>query len=245
MTDYYSYRPLGIPNYSRIPHLPTSRMGRGKHHLDWGQVRIATENSRDYKDLVIVQEKLDGANVGIAKKEGELICLSKSGHDCSISPHPLHHYFVKFVKYHEKRFKDLLKEGERICGEWMLIAHGTKYSLPHEPFVAFDYFTPENERLTYHNFLLKVLPFGFIIPRLLHLGQAINDKKILKILDADSSYHGALEDIEGMIWRVERNGKVDFLCKYVREGKKDGKYLDDNNLLFNELKPEFEFLKSL
>ena len=52
-----------------------------------------------------------------------------------------------------------------------------------------------------------------------------------------NGYHGAKELPEGAVWRVERNkatGKrgetkrvVDFLVKYVRSDKVDGKYLPD------------------
>jgi len=39
-------------------------------------------------------------------------------------------------------------------------------------------------------------------------------------------HHGALDPVEGAVWRVERNGKVDFLAKYVRPNKQDGKYFE-------------------
>ena len=44
--------------------------------------------------------------------------------------------------------------------------------------------------------------------------------------------HGALDPIEGAVWRVERISKdgqweVDFLAKYVRPGKVDGQYLPE------------------
>jgi hypothetical protein len=41
--------------------------------------------------------------------------------------------------------------------------------------------------------------------------------------------HGALEPLEGAVWRVEREGKVDFLGKYVRHFKQDGKYFNEDH----------------
>ena len=32
------------------------------------------------------------------------------------------------------------------------------------------------------------------------------------------------------MWRVEREGKVDFLAKFVRQGKIDGKYLNGDDV---------------
>jgi len=40
-------------------------------------------------------------------------------------------------------------------------------------------------------------------------------------------HYGAIDEAEGAVWRVERKGKVDFLGKYVRAGKIDGKYLPE------------------
>ncbi|MEM6737212.1 MAG: hypothetical protein AAF620_14200 [Bacteroidota bacterium] len=34
-----------------------------------------------------------------------------------------HRAFAEYVKREEKRFYDLLKEGERVAGEWLLVAH--------------------------------------------------------------------------------------------------------------------------
>jgi hypothetical protein len=235
---------LGHSNYSTIGHLPNSRLGRGEHHIPEGQQKIATSQVRDNKDLVIVQEKLDGANVGVVKLNNRLRILSRSGHDCETSIHPTHQYFVKFVKHNYSRFFDMLQEGERITGEWLLVVHGTKYQLPHEPFVAFDFFTPQNERLIYHDFLLRVLPFGFVVPRIIRLGNPISVRKAIEILDKNKSYHGALEDekIEGLIYRIERNNEVDYLCKYVRPDKIDGLHLDNDNVILNEILPKDGYL---
>ena len=39
-------------------------------------------------------------------------------------------------------------------------------------------------------------------------------------------FYGALDPVEGAVWRVERKDTVDFLVKYVRPDKVDGSYLD-------------------
>jgi len=45
----------------------------------------------------------------------------------------------------------------------------------------------------------------------------------------EPSGHGAIDPVEGAVWRCERNGVVDFLGKYVRQDKEDGKYLNGVN----------------
>lgn len=49
----------------------------------------------------------------------------------------------------------------------------------------------------------------------------------LAILNEDRSVHGSQESIEGAVWRVERDGEVDFLAKYLRPDKVDGCYLPE------------------
>lgn len=230
-------KPLGYKSYGSIPHLIGSRLGVGDHHAHEGQVRIATEKPRDKHDIIIVQEKLDGGNVGVAKLNGKIIALSRSGYLAIDSPHKTHHAFELYVRRNEDRFNELLNEGERICGEWLLHAVGTKYNLPHEPFVPFDLMTG-TERSVYVEFRDRVQKLGFTIPRVIMSCVPVSIKEIEPLLD--QSEHGALEPVEGAIWRVERKGKVDFLVKYVRPSKQDGKYLNDN--ILNWLPKEFDYL---
>jgi hypothetical protein len=220
-------KPFGQKAYGSIPHLPESRLGEGDHHIEIGQALIATKKARDENDLVIIQEKLDGSNCCVAKVNGQILSLVRSGYLANTSPYEQHHLFAKWVKKNKKRFDKLLNENERICGEWLAQAHGTIYKLNHEPFVVFDLFTKDNQRLTYHNFLLRVLPLGFIIPNLVHIGQPLSVEKAMKKLKV--SGHGAVDEVEGVVYRVERNEKVDFLAKFVRHSKIDGKYLPENN----------------
>lgn len=216
-------KPLGIKSYGHIPHLQGSRMTPTDKHIHQGQQDIVTKKTRDGKDLIIVQEKLDGSNVAVAKIDGKLIPLSRSGYTAISSPYQQHHMFADFVESKFKRFENLLQDGERVCGEWMVQAHGTKYRLPHEPFVVFDIMRG-HERVTYHELLLRVLPLGFVVPKLIHIGQPLKLKKAIEGIK--ESGHGALEAVEGVVYRCEREGKVDFLCKWVRPDKVDGKYLD-------------------
>ena len=217
-------KPLGHKAYGSIPHLSKSRLGSGDHHCEPGQEIIATVKPRDRFDLVIVQEKLDGSNCAVAKIDGQIIALGRSGYLAETSPFEQHHYFAKWVKLHEKRFERLLHEKERLVGEWLAQAHSTRYQLPHEPFVVFDLMQGP-KRLNYHDFLLRVLPLDFVVPRLIHMGQPVGINWVMKHLTV--SGHGAIDEVEGAVWRVERKDKVDFLVKYVKPYKQDGIYLPE------------------
>ena len=136
-------KPIGKKAYGSIPHLPYSRLGTGDHHIEEGQALIATKKTRDKNDLIIVQEKLDGSNCSVAKVNGKILALGRSGYLAETSPYEQHKLFAKWVLLNEQRFITLLNENERVCGEWLAQAHGTIYKLIHEPFVVFDLITKQ------------------------------------------------------------------------------------------------------
>lgn len=221
-------KPLGHKAYGSIPHLPGSRLGPGEHHCEQGQARICLEKTRDKHDMVIVQEKLDGSNVCVAKDaDGKMHILTRAGYPALSSPYEQHHRFHTWAMESIEQFRYLLQRGERLCGEWLAQAHGTRYDLPHEPFVALDLFTGKT-RIPYNDFIERVYALGFVVPRIIHRGWSSFplDKAIMAV---ESSGHGAIDPVEGVIYRVERKGEVDFLAKYVRHDKEDGRYLPERN----------------
>lgn len=219
-------KPLGRKAYGSIPHLPGSRLGVGDHHIEIGQANIATIKTRDKHDLVIVQEKLDGSNVAVAKINGCIVALTRSGYTAESSKHTQHKYFKYWVEENENKFFYLLREGERVCGEWLAMAHGTKYNLKHEPFVAFDLIIGETRAL-YAELKTRCDMFGIVTPRVLNSGGSYPIQKAVE--DIKTSGHGAIDEVEGFVYRVERLGSVDFLCKYVHHHKQDGKYFQEQN----------------
>jgi hypothetical protein len=219
-------KPFGHKAYGSIPHLPSSRLGIGDHHCQEGMARIATLKTRDKQDRIIVQEKLDGSNVAVAKLNGQVIALNRAGYLAETSNFIQHHYFAQWVAKNTAFFHEILNEGERLCGEWLLLVHGTRYDLlGRSPFVAFDLFTPKQERLIYPDFLsrfgqteLSLVPTVYVGP------DPVSIEKALELIGEYGQY-GALDPVEGAIWRVESGNEVDFLVKYLKPDKVDGTYL--------------------
>lgn len=216
-------KPIGARAYGSIPHLPGSRMGPADHHCHEGQARICLEQVRDKHDFVVVQEKTDGSCVAVANVGGQIVALGRAGYLAQTSPYEQHQLFADWVRRQESRF-DFLSDGERLVGEWLAQAHGTKYALTHEPFVAFDLMRGKDR--TTHAELDSRLNGRFVRPRVLGTGP-MPMSRVLELIA--TSGHGALDPVEGAVWRVERKGKVDFLAKWVRSDKVDGKYLPERN----------------
>jgi len=225
-------KPLNKKNYGSIGHFSTSKLGTGDHHINPGQERILTLKTRDKHDYIYVTEKYDGSNVGIAKVQGKIYALGRRGYEAKTSKFLMHHYFNDWVVANENLFKNLLNEGERLVGEWMLQAHSLRYHIPSNihPFIAFDWFKANNERHLQTDLRNLLKPYNMALPRLIYEGiDAFEIKKALTILnddfDKNTYMHCAEEKPEGLVYRIERKEKVDFLAKYVRGDFEAGKYL--------------------
>lgn len=218
-------KPLRIKGYGSIPHLSNSRLGPSDKRCSPGHERIVTEKLRDYKDLIIVQEKLDGANCSIAKINGKLFALTRSGYLAKDSQYKQHHLFYRYVNKHYSEFDSIIHEGERLVGEWLIQACGTHYSLQYnELFAPFDIMI-RHQRATYLEVLQRVSKTGLVMPKLLHIGGPVRVKNLLPKLKHQEE-RIAIDRREGLVYRCERDGEFDFIVKYVVSGKKDGVYLD-------------------
>lgn len=218
-------KPLGRKAYGSIGHLPTSRLGPGDHSVHAGQARICTEKVRDKHDTVIVQEKLDGSCTAVAMINGVLHPLGRAGWPAASSPHEQHRLFADWVRVHEDRFRAVLINGERLVGEWLAQAHGTRYDLEptaHDPWGVFDLMRG-TERALYEELCDRV-GGRFHLPNKLHAGGPM---PVDEAMQRHKTIRWPCEQPEGVVYRVERKGKVDFLAKWVRPDKVDGKYLPE------------------
>ncbi len=218
-------KPLGCKNYGSVGHLLNSRIGPGDHHVHAGQAEICCVKARDRHDRIIVTEKLDGSNCGVALVDGQILALGRAGYLAQTSKFEQHQFFACWVRENEQRFRGLLTEGERAVGEWMAQAHGTRYQLPHEPFVIFDLMIG-SDRKPWDEVVARTKEF--IVPHVISDGPQFSVEEALSAIAI--SHHGALDEVEGAVWRVERKGEFDFMAKFVRPNKQDGKFLPEVSL---------------
>lgn len=218
MSDARPVKPLGRKAYGSIPHLPGSRLGPGDHSIHAGQDAICMVKARDRHDRIIVTEKLDGSNVAVANVDGQIIALTRSGYTAAASPYEQHHLFASWVERNVERF-GFLATGERVNGEWLALAHGTRYALIGEPLVVFDLMRG-NKRAPWDELRERC---WIEAARVLSDGPPMHVDAVLPLIE--TSGHGALDPVEGAVWRVERKGIFDFMAKWVRPDKIDGKYL--------------------
>lgn len=178
-------------------------------------------------DRVIVEEKLDGSCVLVRRQGGALVAFGREGRPCSASPNEGRRRFAAWVGQHGRRFA-WLAEGERAACEWLMLTHGTRYALPHEPLVLIDVLTADGRRLGTDELTYRAAAASLPTPRVLHDGAALPVDEALARL-GERGHHGAVDPAEGVVYRLEVQGAIVAVAKWVRHGKIDGLYLADHS----------------
>lgn len=124
------------PPYPRIAHLAAGRGTRDDLLLDATAIHglLHTE--------VVIEEKLDGANVSIWLDElGALSCASRGGpgsQDRAGQLGPLRAWLAS----HDRCLRDLLARWPVLYGEWLLLTHGISYDQLPSYLVVLDLWHP-------------------------------------------------------------------------------------------------------
>ncbi|MCE9579235.1 MAG: RNA ligase family protein [Deltaproteobacteria bacterium] len=212
--------------YAKIPHLPGSRVGPAERFAPAPLVARMVAEARD-GDRVIVSEKLDGTCVAIVATDAGIEARGRDGAPCALSRNDGRRAFAAWVQARAARFAAVLAPGERLMIEWLALAHGTRYALPHGPAVAIDGFT-DAVRWPLAETIARATAARLPIATVLHDGGA------LPVDEADArlgvhGHHGAIDAAEGVMYRLERGDEVVVLAKRVRPTKRDGIYLADHS----------------
>ena len=217
-------RPLGRKAYFKIAHLPGSRTGPSDRTAPVELAERCLVAPRAGEE-VVVQEKLDGSCVAVARLGDRVLALGREGTLAAESQNPGRQMFAAWVEQRAPLFLKLLETDEWLVGEWLALAHSTRYQLQHEPFVVFDGFHA-GRQWTFDE-LKSRLQSSLPQPTLIHSGGALSIASMLDKLGQGG--HGALEAPEGAVWRLERAGRVVGMAKYVRNDKVDGELLPENS----------------
>jgi len=216
--------------YHSIGHLSKSRLGEKDHHIDIGQEKLLTEKFPPIECILYLEEKMDGSNVSVIRKEGEIIAVGRSGYGCKESNQEQHRRFAKFVEDNKEKFEQLLpNENDRVVGEWMALAHGTLYKDLPSPFMAFElYYGKEAQNDKTRRAAFKEVKIEQV-PLLAKTTHPISIEKALEIANKHRS------NCEGVVYRLERfdNKKDNYvpwiIAKIVKQDKVDGFYFDKDN----------------
>ena len=229
--------------YPRTPHLFGSKGTDDDKHLGEPESRrfIADES-------LIVEEKLDGTNVGIHfTNEGGMV-LQCRGHLITEGMHPQYDLFKQWGAVKRQVLEDRLESRYILFGEWVYARHSVHYrELPHY-FFEFDVYDKQGQEfLSLERRLALLAGTGIHTVPVLHVG-ALDREKLVSLIGPshfDSVFENPLTDridhlMEGLYLRTEQDGAVTGRAKFVRpefvEKVKQSEHWQYQSMTVNRLK---------
>ncbi|MFO0893130.1 MAG: RNA ligase family protein [Isosphaeraceae bacterium] len=205
--------------YPRTPHLFGSRGTDDDKHLG------DAESARFVADLsLIVEEKLDGTNVGVHfTGDGEVV-LQCRGHLITEGMHPQYDLFKQWVAVKRLALEERLEDRYILFGEWLYARHSVHYRGLSHYFYEFDIYDKQiRDFLGLERRLTLLEGTGLHTVPVIHTGAI--DRERLASLIGPSRFDSLFENpvtaqvdhlMEGLYLRTEAGGVVTGRAKIVR-----------------------------
>src|SRR6266487_4641278 len=127
--------------YPRTPHLFGSKGTDDDKHLGQKESEAFVADPS-----LIVEEKVDGTNVGIHFTSGGRMVLQCRGHEITEGMHPQYDLFKQWTSVKRPVLEELLGSRFILYGEWLYARHSVHYrKLPHY-FFEFDIYDKDKEQ---------------------------------------------------------------------------------------------------
>jgi len=173
---------------------------------------------------LIVEEKLDGTNVGIHFTTRGRMVLQCRGHEIRAGMHPQYDLFKQWTVTKRAVLEATLENRYILFGEWLYAKHSVQYrNLPHY-FFEFDIYDKEAGRFLDLKTRLAIMNgTGIHTVPVIHRG-ALTAEQLPRLIQA-SAFDSLFENpttgppdhlMEGLYLRTEANGIVTGRAKFVR-----------------------------
>ncbi|QEL13412.1 RNA ligase family protein [Limnoglobus roseus] len=205
--------------YPRTPHLFGSRGTDDDKHLS------ARQSAAFIADpSLVVEEKLDGTNVGIHFTAAGRMVLQCRGHEITSGMHAQYDLFKQWTTGKRPVLEAMLADRHILFGEWLYAKHSVHYrGLPHY-FFEFDIYDKQaGAFLDLETRLLMLDGTGIQTVPVVHQGAASEAE--LRALIGPSRFDSVFDNpltgrpdkvMEGLYLRTEASGKVTGRAKIVR-----------------------------
>ncbi|MEM8667216.1 MAG: RNA ligase family protein [Planctomycetota bacterium] len=205
--------------YPRTPHLFGSKGTEDDKHLSEAD---SLEFIAD--DSLIVEEKIDGTNVGIHFSDDGQIVLQCRGHVITEGMHAQYDLFKQWAVVKRNVLEERLKQRFILFGEWVYARHSIFYRQLTHYFFEFDIYDKESEAFLDLQQRVSLLEeSGIETVPVIHQGAL--KRKQLDGLVGPSQFDSQFANpetkrtdnlMEGLYFRTEANGVVTGRAKYVR-----------------------------
>jgi hypothetical protein len=205
--------------YPRTPHLFGSKGTDDDKHLGRKESEAFIADPS-----LIVEEKIDGTNIGIHFTSGGRMVLQCRGHEITEGMHPQYDLFKQWTSVKRPVLEGMLDGQFILYGEWLYAKHSVHYrKLPHY-FFEFDIYDKDAGQFLDLVTRLRMLDgTGLHTVPVVHRGHVTADE--LPALIGSSAFDSAFENpvtgktdnlMEGIYVRTEAGGFVTGRAKLVR-----------------------------
>jgi len=228
--------------YPRTPHLFGSKGTDDDKHLNQNaSLRFIADPS------LIVEEKIDGTNVGIHFASTGRMVLQCRGHEITEGMHPQYDLFKQWAAVKRPTLESMLSDQFILFGEWLYARHSVHYRSLSHYFFEFDIYDKRLSRfLDLETRTRMIEPNSLQTVPVIHRGPVALDR--LKELIGPSHFSSRFENpikggtdslMEGIYLRTEANGAVTGRAKMVRpefvEKVKQSEHWQHQKMVPNEL----------
>ncbi len=205
--------------YPRTPHLFGSKGTDDDKHLGEKASRAFIAD-----DSLIVEEKLDGTNVGLHfADDGELV-LQCRGHEIREAMHCQYDLFKQWANVKRLTLEERLGRRFILFGEWLYAKHSIFYRQLSHYFYEFDIYDKEADAFLSLERRQELLDgSGIETVPILHTGKLKQSELANLIVDSqfdsqfDNPFTGQTDGLmEGLYLRTEKDGFATGRAKYVR-----------------------------
>ena len=205
--------------YPRTPHLFGAKGTADDKHLNEADsIRFVSDDS------LIVEEKIDGTNVGIHFSNAGEMVLQCRGHLITEGMHPQYDLFKQWAAVKRHVLESQLENRFILFGEWAYARHSILYRKLTHYFFEFDLYDKEQGVFLDLNQRLALLEgTGIQTVPILHRGAVTREQ--LAAMIGPSQFDGQFDNpitkrtdnlMEGVYLRTEANGVVTGRAKSVR-----------------------------
>lgn len=210
-----AYQRFGIKNDTQVKFPRTKHLiytSKNNHELRDDLFATVDEINGLLKQNIIIDEKIDGANLGIYILNGSITFQNRGK---IMLTDPQFDYLPKWYNQHKFEIADILSKGNYIIyGEWMYAKHSIHYDNLPDYYIIFDIYDRDVEK-----FLSRDRVKNLIKDTTLKLINQISEgfftiNNLLSLVNQKSSYYDGY--IEGIYIRHESNGFLISRSKIVR-----------------------------
>jgi hypothetical protein len=205
--------------YPRTPHLFGSRGTDDDKHLGEAEsLRFIADES------LVVEEKLDGTNVGIHFGPDGKMALQCRGHLITEGMHPQYDLFKQWAAVKRPVLESTLEDRFILFGEWVHARHSVLYRRLSHYFFEFDIYEKESGHfLSLERRLVLMEGTGLHTVPVLHAG-ALDRERLTALIgpsrfdsEFENPFTNRIDDLmEGLYLRTEARGVVTGRAKFVR-----------------------------